>query len=179
MTMQQNEARRPTTLTVFGILNIVFGGLGLMCTPISLLILFFGNMQDPGSRIMRESRLFVTWTAIASPLGFIMAGVLLAAGIGLLSCRNWARLASIVYGIYGIVMGIAGGIITAVTVAAPLLQVHTQGPQAAGAIGGAIGGIAGSCCGLGYPIVLLIFMMRPGVKAACARSVTNAGNSEA
>jgi uncharacterized membrane protein YfcA len=41
-----------------------------------------------------------------------------------------------------------------------------HGPAAAGAIGGAIGGSVGGCFGLIYPVLLLIFMLRPKVAAA-------------
>ena len=40
------------------------------------------------------------------------------------------------------------------------------GPEQAGAIGGIIGGAFGGCIGLIYPVLLLIFMMRPNVVQA-------------
>jgi hypothetical protein len=41
-----------------------------------------------------------------------------------------------------------------------------QGPESAGLIGGAIGGSVGGCFGMIYPILLLIYMLRPNVKNA-------------
>jgi hypothetical protein len=54
----------------------------------------------------------------------------------------------------------------------PMLeQAHQkQGPEAVGAMAGAIGGTIGGCFGLIYPILLLVFMMRPNVVAAFAGS---------
>ena len=40
------------------------------------------------------------------------------------------------------------------------------GPENAAAIAGVIGGIGGTCVGMIFPIVLLIFMLRPKFKAA-------------
>ena len=93
---------------------------------------------------------------------------LLAAGIGLLKLKPWARLVSIAYAIYGVVMVVVGGVVNYFFLVQPLLaQAHTQpGPAAAAAIGGAIGGTLGSCFGLIYPVLLLIFMLRADVKAA-------------
>ena len=43
---------------------------------------------------------------------------------------------------------------------------QAEGPEAAGLIGGLVGGVMSSVFGLGYPIVLLIFMTRPALVGA-------------
>jgi hypothetical protein len=101
-------------------------------------------------------------------LGAVVCVVLLAAGIGLLRLRPWARMASIIYAIYAILMGLVGMVVNYYFLVQPMLAQaqQKQGAEAAGAIGGAIGGCIGGCFGLIYPILLLIFMTRANVVAA-------------
>ena len=105
---------------------------------------------------------------ISIVLGLLVSLALLAAGIGLLMLKPWARIVSILYAIYSIVMLIVGSVVNYFFLIQPLLQQaqQKQGPEAAGAVGGAIGGMFGSCFGLIYPVLLLIFMLRPNIKAA-------------
>jgi len=165
--------QRPTVVTVFGILNIVFGASALICIPIGLII-SFGLMQAHGNPILdalQGNRVYVLWTLISSVLGILAATVKITAGIGLLKLQAWARITSIGYAIYAICIAIVSMIMTAVVMVPLIQQSHpASGPEGAAAIGGMIGGIAGgiggSCIALIYPILLLIFMTRPKVKAA-------------
>jgi hypothetical protein len=45
---------------------------------------------------------------------------------------------------------------------------EAQGPAAMAAVGGVVGGLIGGLVSLAYPIVLLVFMRRPAVRAALA-----------
>lgn len=101
-------------------------------------------------------------------LGLAARVILLAAGIGLLKLKPWARTVSIAYAIYAIVMILVGAVVNFIFLVQPMLeQAHQkQGPEAAAAIGGVVGGTFGSCFGIIYPILLLIFMMRANVVAA-------------
>jgi hypothetical protein len=164
---------RPTTVTVFGILNIVFAVLGVFGIFASIALLAAGanssaTSANPMVNIMRENPAFATWMKISIPLGFLTCIALLIAGIGLLKMKDWARQLSIGYSVFAIVSGLVGMVLTYVWVTRPILDRMSgaQGPEAAGAIGGAVGGVIGGCFSLIYPIVLLIFMMRPKVVAA-------------
>ncbi|MEI6211425.1 MAG: hypothetical protein WCR06_07340 [bacterium] len=157
---------RPTVVTVFGILNIVFGAMGLVCMPISLLMTFAMPVQgNPFLQAMRDNPLLHVWTYVSGVLGLFGCSVLLAAGIGLLKVKPWARLASIGYGIFAIVAGLIGLVIQ-LLVMVPLLRDAPSGPAGAAVFGGVVGGVIGGCVGQIYPILLIIFMMRPTVKAA-------------
>lgn len=165
-------SQRPTSVTVFGILNIVFGTFGLLCTPISLaMILGMPVAGNPVLRVIHGNELYRLWTIGGSLLGIVAAAVLLAAGIGLLQLRPWARLTSIGLAIYNLVAGVLN-IGMSVFVFMPLVQGVKMGSGAEQAaalgalIGGIAGGVGGSCVGMIYPILLLIFMTRPSVKAA-------------
>ncbi len=163
--------QRPAAVTTFGILNIIFAGFGVFGIIGSFALLTMtaaSAAKNPVLRIMQENPAYAMWMKVAIPLGILACGVLLAAGVGLLRMKNWGRTLSIAYAIYAIVIGILSTVLNILFVVRPLLEEASrkQGPEAAGAMGGAIGGSVGGCFGLIYPIVLLIFMMRPKLVAA-------------
>jgi hypothetical protein len=162
--------QRPVSVTVFGVLNIVLGALGLfgMIFTIILLVLPLPTTNNPALEIMRNSPGYAALMKIMIPLGFLACGVSVAAGIGLLKLKNWGRTLSIGYAIYSIVAGLFGSMFNYIFLMRPLMEQASQksGPEAAGLIGVAVGGIFGSCFGMIFPVLLLIFMFRPKVVAA-------------
>jgi hypothetical protein len=161
--------QRPTSATVFGILNILFAVIGVF-SILATITLFSATAQsaNPVAEIVRENAAYAAWMKVSLLLGIATCLVLLAAGIGLLMVREWARKLSVGYAIYALVFGTIGTAINFVFLFRPLFERAAQGggPEAAGAIGGAIGGVIGGCFGMVYPIVLLIFMLRKNVVAA-------------
>lgn len=162
---------RPTSVTVFGILNIVFAALGFFGVLAMGALLFLpqpANSPNPVIQLIHDNSAYAAWVEISTVLGAFSISVLLVAGIGLLKMRSWARILSIVYAIYSIVMIIVSTVVNFFLLVQPLLaQAKSQsGPAAAGAIGGAIGGTIGGCFGVIYPICLLVFMLLPKVSAA-------------
>jgi hypothetical protein len=161
--------QRPTTVTVFGILNIVFAALGVF-GMIATIALFYlpADSNNPVIKLIHENPAYAAWIKACIPLGLLSCAVLLAAGIGLLRLKSWARTLSIAYAIYALVFGIVGMVVNFIFVTQPMIdQAHQQqGPEAGGAMGAAIGGSIGGCFGLIYPVLLLIFMLRPTVVAA-------------
>ncbi len=168
--LEDKIMQRPASVTVFGILNIVFAALGIfaLLASVALLAAVGAVSDNPVVQIIQNNPAFATWMKISVVLGLVVSGALLAAGIGLLKLKPWARTISIAYAIYSIVMLPLGTVVNYVYLTKPLLeQAHQmQGPEAAGAVGGAIGGMFGGCFGLIYPVLLLIFMFRPNVVAA-------------
>jgi hypothetical protein len=160
--------QRPTSVTVFGILNIVFAALAILGLIGSIALFFVPAANNPVIKIIHENPFYAAWLKISILLGLLSCSALLAAGIGLLRLKSWARTLSIVYAIYAIVFGILGTVVNFFFIIRPMLEQARQqhGPEAAGAIGGAIGGTIGGCFGLIYPVLLLIFMLRPNVVAA-------------
>jgi hypothetical protein len=162
--------QRPTSVTVFGVLNIVFAVLGIfsMLAMMAFFAMAGTSTNNPVIQLIQNNPAYASWMKLSLVLGVPVAVVLLAAGIGLLKLKPWARIVSIAYGIYAIVMVLAGMVVNYIFLLRPMLQEaqQQQGPQAATAIGGAVGGTFGSCFGLIYPILLLIFMLRPNVVAA-------------
>ena len=161
--------QRPTAVTVFGILNVVVAVLGVFAMIATMAMFSMpGASNNPVVRIMRESPAYAAWLKLTIPLGLLACVVLLAAGIGLLRLKSWARKVSIGYAIYAIAFGLLGMAMNFIFLLRPMFEEaqRRQGPEAAGAIGGAVGGTIGGCFGLIYPILLLIFMTRPKVVAA-------------
>lgn len=97
------------------------------------------------------------------PLALVSCVVLAISGIGLLLMKNWARILSIIYAIYALVFGVIGLFISVIFMCLPMLAQAQQkpGPESIGMMVGAIGGIVGGVIGLIYPVLLLIFMLRP------------------
>ena len=118
--------------------------------------------------IMRSNPSYAAWIKITIPLGVLSSLALLASGIGLLMMKNWARKLAIAYAIFSLVFGLVGQVVNFVYLAKPMMEQagRSRGPESVGAIGGAIGSVIGGCFGMVYPIVLLIFMLRPKLVAA-------------
>lgn len=154
----QNSQLRPASVTVFGILNIVFGSLGLICTPFSLALIFITPEQQNLTEITK------LWLIIGSALGFCLNILLLSLGIGLLRLKASARKWSIIYGwfvIFWVVIGTAVNILLLLTGQYGYTD-QQMTPAVAGAFGGLIGGLA-------YPILLIVFMMRKPAKDSCVK----------
>jgi hypothetical protein len=87
--------QRPTSVNVFGILNIVwglFGVLGGIAT--AMMVGALGNApavaNNPVLRI-QSGPWMLTWITVNLVLGFIASIALVVAGIGLLNMRPWGR----------------------------------------------------------------------------------------
>jgi len=165
---------KPTSITVFAILNLVFGVLGLCGTVAAGAFLFMpaAAMQGGPTAELMQTDWYRIYMAISLLLGFIATIVLLVSGVGLLNSKPYGRTAAIGYAIYALISGLIGFVINIVFVVLPITEQIPdlpEGPERAGAIGGMIGGVFGGvfggCIGLLYPIALLFFMTRPHVKA--------------
>ncbi len=162
---------RPASATVFGILNIIFGAIGILGL-VYWAAMFFAAKPDPNNPVMgivAGNPMLALWTKASFVLGGVASVVLLLSGIGLLQLQPWARTASIIYAVYSIVMAVVGLVVSYFFLFGPLMELaqHSRGPvEAAAAFGGAIGAIGGPFLSVIYPILLLIFMKRPNVVAA-------------
>ncbi len=157
---------RPTSVTVFGVLNLVFGVLGLCGVGFALVSL---GMNAPGTNpvydLMRASPILLYWTYASSVLGAIFTVILIVSGIGLLMDKGWGRLLGLAYAGFTILFGLLGLVVNAVFLFPGLLELaDSSSPEVmGGAIGGMVGGFAGGCLGLIYPVVLIVFMTRKAI----------------
>jgi hypothetical protein len=155
-------AERPAAVTVFGILNIVFGALGLLSMPCALFFMF----AMPG-KVMNPTRAVKAWLLFSSLIGFVATILLIITGIGLLNLKAWARKWAVGYGWFAIIWGVLGTIMNLILMTSGAYGYSQD--AAPGAMGGMIGGTIGGLFGLIYPILLIVFMQRPNVKNACTR----------
>jgi len=100
--MQPQAVDKPTSVTVFGVLNCVFGGLGVLCTPFSL----FGVLM--AERTIEIAPAYKIVLLVSSIIGIGFAAWLLMLGIGLLKLKGWARRGSVLYSIIAIIWTIVG-----------------------------------------------------------------------
>jgi hypothetical protein len=170
--------KRPVVVTVLGIINIVFAAWGLIGLAFSSVLLFsdVAAANNPVFKILHDQPAYLAFAKVSLVIGGLAAIVLLVAGIGLLLLRPWARPLTIGYAIFGMLNTVVGTVVNYLFLVRPLLDqaAHKNGPEAAGAIVGAIGGGFGGCLSLIYPILLLVFMARPEVKAAFRPTVLTA-----
>lgn len=158
----QAQGRRPTSVTVFGILNIVFGGLTILCSPVGIFVLM---MPQPQTVVLPASIRFFSF--ISYGLGFLIAFVLLASGIGLLRLRKWARQVTYLYGWFTIIWAIVS---TAISILLYALTLDRGEPQMSPvAIQGIVGSFCGGIVGLVYPIFIIVYMRKPHVIEACCK----------
>src|SRR6185436_10816593 len=100
---------RPHSITVFGILNIVFAVFGIFGMAGTLALLSItGASNNPVVKVIRESPTYAMWLKLTMPIAVIACGVLLASGIGLLRLKPWARKVSIGYAIFAFGFGLLG-----------------------------------------------------------------------
>lgn len=156
-------AQRPQSVTVFGILNIVFGSLSLMCFPAAFVVssLSFLPQQETTSIVLPPQ--MEVFSHVQNGVGLVFALVSLISGIGLLKLKKWARQLAYGYGWVSIGWKILSLIISAILYASILKQVSSETAPII------IGSMCGWPIGLIYPILLVIFMRKPHVIEACRK----------
>jgi hypothetical protein len=156
--------QRPASVTVFGILNIVFGALRLMVTLFSGAAVFLVEAQGRHMVGPEEvNPVWGMWLKISVILGTMGAIALITSGGGLLGMRRWGRLLAIGYSVYAIAYYVLSVVMQYVFVTQPLLE-RAADPTARQVTVFVVGfGTAGSCIGVIYPLLLWYFMSRPHV----------------
>ena len=168
--------KRPVAATVFGIVNLLFGALGLFGLMTSSLVLFFKVGAGPGTvlgGIMSTSAYRMTMVG-GFILGIPQLALLIAAGIGLLKMKRWGRTLSIAYGGFALMMAVVMSVAMYFAFYQPVLASlsSASGPEQAGLAAGVFSGIAGTVFGMLYPAILLFGMYRPALRAAFAEGAT-------
>ena len=161
--------QRPTSVTVFGVLNLVFGIWGLLGAIIQGVALFAVDVQhDPDILFPMDNPIWKTWTTVSFGLSWVGVVLLIGSGIGLLRLRWWGRTLAIIYSIFAIITGMAAMGMSWFLVAQPALghMSTMRDPEQLVFLGAAIGGLIGGCVWLIYPALLWYYMTRPHVVAA-------------
>ena len=152
-------AKPPGVIKVFGILNIVFGGLALLCSPFTLITIPMMSKQ------MGYSSFMLNWLIFSIVLGIAGGGVMVASGIGLLKLKSWARKLAIYYSVFAVIIALINPLIT-------LTNLPEGGPNpATQKVGAIIGAVFGLAIGLTYNALLIFFLNKRSVKEALGEKV--------
>jgi hypothetical protein len=165
--------QRPTTVTVFGILNILFACFGacqlglIFAQPAIQEAMGAAAQENPLVEEMESDPSMKRVQQVSTVCLSLASLVQLVAGIGLLRMGSWARTLSICYAAYDILSKIVFAslnfmLLQGAVARAPELPAQL-GPVAA--FMGVVMG-CGLIFGLIYPVLLLVFMFRKNVKAA-------------
>ena len=157
---------RPTSVTVFGVLNLVFAVMGTFGLAMAAIVIFFNPFPQPEG--LPTSEVYDTFNKLMFPVSVVGALMLGASGIGLLLMRPWGRVLAVAYSMLTVVTTIAAMVMQWIFFTGPILEYYEgqEGPEASGALIGAIGGSIGGVVGLIFPVLLWYFMTRPRVVAA-------------
>lgn len=156
--------QRPASVTVFGILNILFGAFGLFGTLFSGAAVFVAEAQGLAKAGAEEMNpVWGMWLKISVLLGVVSAVVLITSGGGLLAMRRWGRVLAIVYSVYAIASCVLGVVAQYVFVTQPLLEQAANPAARQATMFMVAAGLAGSCLGMIYPLLLWYYMSRQHV----------------
>lgn len=179
--------RRPTSATVFGILFIIFGGLGILgglCGTLTQLGSLAGDEPAYQVNAVQLGSAARTYSLVSSLVGLCVSIAYLVAGCGLLGPKEWARKLAIATAIYGLIATPITSFLSYKYVVRPTMdQMPGLMEQAAGrplppSDQGMIFGMMGQMMVVGLAIGVLIaviwsalvlaFMCRPIMRDACA-----------
>lgn len=164
--------QRPVIATVFGILNLVFGIIGICSSVASVAgFVFIANASAVDPQLREQMNLqqfdnpvYFGLLCMQLVLGGILAIVVITSGIGLLKFKPWGRTLANFYAVASLIMLVVGVAISVVFQIIPAInEANNPGasPEAiGGAVGGSIGGVFTICFGAIFPICILVFLNR-------------------
>jgi hypothetical protein len=185
----------PTVVLVLAIFHFIVGGCGLVCglcsgimvltNPNTAALFSFGNpqlaqqqqaQQDAMQRVLNERvphlKVFQAETVVVS---LALSAALIAAGVGLISLRGWARTLSLAYAVLSILQTLVAAFYSFVYMAPAneeaFRQMPAPNPQTAHMMQN-MGQmmmplmVFGVLIQLVYPVTVLIVMLLPSVRAA-------------
>jgi hypothetical protein len=183
---------RSAAVTTIGILNIIFGSLGLLlglCGVASLVLIYSMPPMSPGpgqppvnlgrdiaEYMEKEIPGHSIISSVELAITFVMSVVLLVVGIGMLKRQGWARVAGIIYAGVNIVQLIVD-VLYKVILEMPAMNrwaadfqrrfpaVAAGGSQAASQSVGQVVGVLFVVLEICYAVVLLVILFLPHVRA--------------
>ncbi len=169
--------RRTAAALTFGILNLIYGGIGLICNPVNGLGNAVaktppGGLPPGGNNLIFEIALrpeYRRGMVAFAAVGFVSCAILVTAGIGLLAMKAWGRRACLWYATLSLFATLCNLIFVAIYIGSPMLELAKtakNAEQSGFAYGGIIGAVGVVFLAAIYPTVLLIFMTRRSVVAS-------------
>jgi len=180
---------RPTAITTMAILNIVIGGLGMLCglcglgapaASAGILKMAGAGAGDPMAVLNERVPGLFFWMFTKISLALVLSVLLVIAGIGLLNMKKWGRTLSLVYAIFTIPLQIAYVLFQILLVQPatkeamaqiqppPMAPGQAAGQQIGQQIGPAIGVVGAASLFVLYSVAVLVVMLLPAVTEAFA-----------
>ena len=179
---------RPKVLTAAAILCLIFGAMGLFGLLGAMMALSGAQVApmpgggDAAKELMNEPHVKAL-SVYGGLIGAAVGAAAVAAGIGLMKCRDWARKVAIFWSFYHILAAIGGAYITSKYMM-PLMQkmmeaqikLQSNGKEsdAAAAFGSKVGTLVGTLSAIfgvlfavAVAVTVIILVTRPQGRAAC------------
>ena len=161
--------KRPASVLVLSIINLIWGALGV-CGLVWGLLARFQLIQLPGqnnqlSELMQTNAAFRIYSDLSTLVGVPATIIIISASIGMIALQGWARLATIGWGIYTIVVTCLGALLNHVLLFRPALE-QTTGPERLGVKIGMLTAYAVSVAIVVYCAGMVFVLCRPRVKDA-------------
>jgi hypothetical protein len=169
---------KPTALTVFGVLNIIFGTLGLIGGAMSVKLYFTpldgqtGLMPD----LLRAVPFYADCIRKMLIPGAVFSLLNLGSGIGLLRSNERARRIALACAIYGLAAGLLVGWLN-IRYVMPFMLEHSLAQVKEPAVAEITRSVTlastyvGAALGLLYPVLTLVFLSRAKVRQYCTPRV--------
>jgi hypothetical protein len=155
--------KRPASVTVIAILQIIFQSLALLGVLVGVAQLTGVWPQDEQTKMMYDDSLFRGWAIVSLPIGAIVATLWIVTCVGLLRMRPWARPTAIGLVVFGMVMQVAGMVMQIyIFKAGPLSELVKDSPHVVqlAMTMALVMVIVVAILGLGYGVLLLILLNR-------------------
>jgi len=169
--------RRPASITVIAILQIIFQSLALIGVPITIAQLTGVWPGSQGSEMLWKDSVFRGWSVVSVAITAIVGTLWIITCVGLLRMRPWARPTAIGLVVFGMVMQVVGLIMQIyIFKGGPMADLVKDSPRVVQfamsmafvvAIGAAV-------LGVGYCVLLLILLRRRVVVEAFAAAARRA-----
>ena len=118
---QVQTFEKPKAIKVFGILNVIFGGLGLLGTCIGLgailaitsgLIPVPDGQSNPAFVLQEENAFLYFYNILSAAFALLFTIVLLTSGIGVLRHKRWGRTTGLAWVAYCVLSTIVVSVVT-------------------------------------------------------------------
>lgn len=163
---------KPTVITVFGILNLVFGVFGICGIGASIFFLTAlannPGFQQPPNPIL-EHPIGYVWNIVGLVVGSCNTFLMIAGGILLLMNKDLGRLLTVLYGYITIGFGIVGMVVMGIIMFGVFNEAMGDQERMTAVIG-LVGGSCGGVLGLIYPALAIFFLSRDNVKEYLKRA---------
>lgn len=162
-------AKRPASVTVIAILQIIFNALGLLGVLFAVLQLTGVWVQTRGSEVVSQDSVQRTWGIIRAPVAGIVGVLWIVVCVGLLRVQRWARSTALGLVVVDILLAVVGVVMTIYTYQTGAWdKLIRQQPEEVRSIMSIslVLGIVFAIMAVGYYVLLLILLNRKVVVSA-------------